>query len=379
MRILLQTHEYLPFRGGVATYVHQLATAAAELGHHIRVQAPRYPDMPANLDANLPFEVERFPMSFKARKYAGIMSRTWRQAGRREFDLIHAADFTHHVCTSAVARLRRLPLACTLHGTDVLLGRQVLHARLLAGADIYARAQHLYANSRFTRDLLLKQYPQIEPARVAITPLGVDPIWFTEPDLEVRQRMRERFGLASFDHRIITVARLDIRKGHRLVLQALALLPPQLQRRTLYICVGQSIDESYRAQLLKQAESCGVKVVFTGSMAGEELRALVRECDFCCMPGEPRPDRVEGFGLAFLEAAAQGLPAVASAVDAIPEVVLEGQTGLLTPARDTQALALAMRRLLEDDALRETLGEAARLHAAKYTWQRCAELTYGRA
>lgn len=80
--------------------------------------------------------------------------------------------------------------------------------------------------------------------------------------------------------------------------------------------------------------------------------------DIFCLPSYR-----EGFGLTLIEAAACGIPAVASRIYGITDAVEEGKTGLLFPAGDVPALAQALRRLLEDGDLRRQMGEAARMRA----------------
>jgi glycosyltransferase involved in cell wall biosynthesis len=95
------------------------------------------------------------------------------------------------------------------------------------------------------------------------------------------------------------------------------------------------------------------------------------------MPNEPHPDRVEGFGQAFLEAGAQRVPSVASRIGGIPEAVIDGVTGLLVDALDAAGLADAIARLLADPALAARLGAAAELRARQMSFDRCMRLTYG--
>ena len=141
--------------------------------------------------------------------------------------------------------------------------------------------------------------------------------------------------------------------------------------------VGKETDPAHARALRAQAAATGVPVVFTGGISAADLRTLYADAAVFCLPGEPHPHKVEGFGLVFLEAAAQGTPALASRVDAIPEVVLDGRTGVLVPPRDPAAYAAALAALLAEPARLQALGQAARLRARKFTWQRCAELTYG--
>ncbi len=90
------------------------------------------------------------------------------------------------------------------------------------------------------------------------------------------------------------------------------------------------------------------------------------------------PARTEGFGQVLAETAALGIPAVASSVDAIPEVVEEGETGLLCPCDDADAFAEALLRLIRDPELRGRLGEGARARALeRWRWDRVAARTEG--
>jgi glycosyltransferase involved in cell wall biosynthesis len=87
-----------------------------------------------------------------------------------------------------------------------------------------------------------------------------------------------------------------------------------------------------------------------------------------CLPSEQ-----EGFGIVFLEAMASGLPVVSTTAAAIPEVVLDGQTGLLVPPRDVPALAEALLRLLGDPALVARLRAGGRQHVRRFSWEQVAD------
>src|SRR5207244_10698868 len=108
----------------------------------------------------------------------------------------------------------------------------------------------------------------------------------------------------------------------------------------------------------------GPGVVAPGRVDEATLDALYRGAAALAVPA-----RSEGFGLPALEAMARGCPVVASDAGALPEVV--GDAGLLVPPGDADALAGALGRLLDDDALAASLGAAGHRRAATFTWSAC--------
>lgn len=160
--------------------------------------------------------------------------------------------------------------------------------------------------------------------------------------------------------RVITVAQLIPRKNHQLLLQAFTRLPAEVQRRTELEFVGGGSELPALASL---AQKLGIadKVIFAGRPSHDELVCRLQRADLYCLP-----TLSEGMPVATIEAMACGLPIVASAVDGIPESVVEGVTGLLVPPADVDALATALQSALNMDWDRS----AIRDHVLnKFTWQ----------
>lgn len=108
--------------------------------------------------------------------------------------------------------------------------------------------------------------------------------------------------------------------------------------------------------------------VFHGPLGPDALSALLARASLFALP-----TRREAFGLVFLEAMAFGLPVVATAVEAVPEIVVQGETGLLVPPGDPAALAEACAALLGDPARARRMGEAGRARVAlRFGWDRAA-------
>jgi glycosyltransferase involved in cell wall biosynthesis len=125
-------------------------------------------------------------------------------------------------------------------------------------------------------------------------------------------------------------------------------------------------------QIRAQAAEIGLEdhVVLTGPLPDPEVIRLYFRSDVFVLPCLEIPGDVEGFGIVFLEAALAGSPAVATRVGGIPDAVVDGETGLLVPPGDFEALAEAVGRLLADPELRARLAATAAARArANFSWE----------
>ncbi|HEU4726927.1 MAG TPA: glycosyltransferase [Kofleriaceae bacterium] len=189
---------------------------------------------------------------------------------------------------------------------------------------------------------------------------GVDPARFCPGPRD--RALAARLGLSDGDEVVVTVSRLAPRKGHRTALAAIARLAPH-RPRLRYVFTGAS--ELMHAELAAQAAQLGIasRVVAAGFVPDAELPALYRLADvFALLAEADSCADVEGFGVALLEAAATGVPVVATRTGGIPEAV--GDTGVLVPPGDALAAAAAIAGLLEDREAARRLGERGRARAA---------------
>jgi glycosyltransferase involved in cell wall biosynthesis len=201
-------------------------------------------------------------------------------------------------------------------------------------------------------------------SRISVVPCGVDPDVFT-PEGPVAPKGALR--------RVVTVGRLVPRKGFATVVAAMK----RLADAELIVAGGLSepslVDDPEARRLLAVAHEAGVRdrVRLAGRVSRADMPALLRSADVvACVPW------YEPFGIVPLEAMSCGVPVVASAVGGITDTVLDGVTGLLVPPRDPDALARALRTLLDNPARRDAFGTAGvdRIRA-RYTWDRIAQDT----
>jgi glycosyltransferase involved in cell wall biosynthesis len=157
---------------------------------------------------------------------------------------------------------------------------------------------------------------------------------------------------------LLGVARLVPKKGIAVLLDALAALPPGLHWR--YTHIG---DGPLRAELAAQSARLGLaeRVRWAGALAQDRVLEAYRAADLFVLASRIAPDGDrDGLPNVLLEAGAQELAAVASRVEAVPELIEDGRNGRLVPPDDPQALARALARLIADPAARLRLGRAAR-------------------
>lgn len=194
---------------------------------------------------------------------------------------------------------------------------------------------------------------RIPVGRTTIVRSGVDA---SVPALPAGERDAARAALGYERDHLVTavVGRLHDGKGHRVLFDALASIAAEAPQLRLLI-VG---DGNQRRQLEERAAHLGLagRVRFTGFRA--DVVQLLALADAFCLP----TDRSEGLPYALLEAAAAGLPAIASRLGAVPDVFSDGETAVLVPPADATALARALLAL-RDPALRTRLGDAARTMA----------------
>lgn len=156
------------------------------------------------------------------------------------------------------------------------------------------------------------------------------------------------------------VGRMEAIKGPDVLLRAFTRITQVMPEARLIMVGGGNGLERFRAL----AGSLGIakKVVWAGRKTRGEVIQHLQMIDVVAMPSRPG---LEGFGLSAAEAMACGRPVVASAVDALPEVVADGETGILVPPEDDIALANALLELLRQPELMKKMGTAGRHRAAE--------------
>ena len=359
--LILVTHEFFPHRGGIAVYATEMARAAQELGYAVEVWAPALPPDVPELPRN--YQIKRLPIAGDH----SLLSQ-WRMARRliAERKRLRSAILYVPEPGPLLAllflqyfdRLKPAQLVLTFHGSEIqwLSSRRILR---WSTTHLLRKATRIGVVSTFALDLLRQHFPTAAPKAV-ITPGALR--------TDLNSCALARIPKPKSKTIILTVARLNPRKGQLQVIAALQALPADQRASLEYWLVGSHSKDNYEAALETASLEANFPVKFLGDIPDDQLSDIYAQADIFAMTSMPHKQSIEGFGLVYLEAGAHGLPIIAHAIGGVPEAVAHGETGLLVTPGDTVALTAAFAHLIADPALRHRLGEAGRVRAIRHTW-----------
>jgi glycosyltransferase involved in cell wall biosynthesis len=323
--------------GGAEVHVMALCRRLAERGHDVTLVCPR--------GRLLTEELPRSCANLWTPRTTGkvdplTLMRLAARLRRDRADILHTHLSTASLIGSIAARLARVPAVATVHG--------------LNSRTCFMHAHRIIAVSHAVRRHLLAQ--GLPESRIKVIYNGIDFGRYQRgPDIA---KLRAQLGAARGDMLIGAVGRLGPEKGHAHLIEAVALL---IQRESLPVRLLLVGDGRSRQTLEQLARQRGIadRVTFAGFQT--DVMPYEAVLDIFCLPSLK-----EGLSLSALEAMALGKPVVASRVGGTPEVVAEGQTGLLVEPGNPWALAQALAALLRDPVRAQAMGEAGRARVARW-------------
>jgi sugar transferase (PEP-CTERM/EpsH1 system associated) len=274
-----------------------------------------------------------------------------RVLGRERADLVHAHQYTPFFY-GLMGRLlcRRPPVLFTEHGRwlpDIRRPRRILANRLLV-----ERRDRIVGVGKSVRQALIRN-EGLPARRVGVVYNGIDVHAFGDTRHD-RPAVRREIGLGPHDLAILQVARLDHLKDHATAVRALARVARERPEARL-VLIGEGPERAKIEACVREYKLAG-RVVFLGLR--RDVARLLAAADLFLLTSIS-----EGIPLTVLEAMAAGLPVVSTRVGGVPEIVADGQTGLLAPAGDDEALAAVILQLAGNENLRRQLGDAGRERA----------------
>jgi glycosyltransferase involved in cell wall biosynthesis len=345
MKIALLTEKFPPDPGGLAISVERLAVLLARDGHTVHVFAPR--TWPANRPDTIILH------QIAPRKRAEETLADWFDAlvsahARENYDIFHGYFLPQAGFLAAYAgNFLGVPSVVSARGND--LDRAIFDSEKAAHI-LYA----LQNAGRITTNAteLLRKSRALAPAReVTLIPNGVNPDLFAPGPAS--PQLKQSLGLDSAPV-IGFSGELRVKKGLNVLLLAFRELA---QKRQVSLLLAGGVRPGPDAETLRvfEKQNPGLNIVTTPQLPLAQMPKYYRLMDVLVSPSLH-----DGLPNAVLEAMACGLPIVGASAGGIPDVVIDGESGLLIPPGDVSALVYAITTLLDDPSLRQRLGQNAR-------------------
>jgi phosphatidylinositol alpha-1,6-mannosyltransferase len=351
---LIVTRSFPPEVGGMQNLMWGLAN---ELSKHCMIKVfADYQDNHKNFDEQVSFSIERVSGIKLLRKYRkaqlinefikinkieGIIADHWKsleliKTNKKKICLIHSKEINHEK-------------------------RSNLNKRVL---DVLNNVDTVIANSEFTKNLAIKC--GVDEERIIVINPGVNPA----EDLNKKSTDKVENLLKHKSPRLITVSRYDKRKNHEKVIMALRNLK-QIYPDIIYICVGHGDEEENIKKLVTELD-LDEQVMFFKDISNELKNSLVAQSNIFVMPSIIYKKSVEGFGIAFIEAAQYGIPSLGGIDGGAADAIDHEKTGLICDGNDLDAIYSSINSMLENKKYLE-YGKAAKENSVKFKWNNIIE------
>ncbi len=349
MRVALVAPWFHPHVGGVESHVRSLAAELARRGHEVTVLTSNYAKLPV-AEAMDGFRVERV-------KCLGVALRTPITPALRKaipagrFDVVHAHSPPPLSAYYAARGAERAgtPFVITYHcdlEIPTIFGNLLttLYTRTYGRETMRRAAKIIVSTETYaaTSRAIWRYHPEVIPN-------PVDAEHF-RPDVD-GTAIRARLGIRAEDPVVLLVARIVAHKGIEHLVEAAKFVPD-----AMFVVVG---DGPFLPEVRRLTAEFGVddRVRFVGKVPHRDLPEYYAMCDVFVLPSV---SRLEAFGIVALEAMATARPVVVADIPGVREVVTTGVEGLLAEPVNPEDLAAKIRTLLDDDALRATMGRRGR-------------------
>jgi phosphatidylinositol alpha-1,6-mannosyltransferase len=367
---LVLSEHFLPDQGGTITWLMQTYSrydpkeVVFVVGQHSHAQL---------VDPELPFQVQRIPMKVadwdpsrpaSLWQYVGMVRRVYKVCRHYKVRQIHCMKvFSEGLVAWWIQQISSIPYLLYAHGEEILFARTSRKLSWLM-PKIYQHAGAIIANSHHTKKILLEEVG-IRPEKIHVIHPGVNVNDFRVTD-EMISSVRQRHKLESSPV-LLTVGRLQRRKGQDMVIKALPLITKRFPN-VKYVIVGAGEEQT---ALRKLTHDLGVKeqVIFVGQVPESELAAYFAACDVFIMPNRQIGPDIEGFGMVFLEAGAAGKPVIGGKSGGTGEAIAEGVTGIRVNGSCVEEIATAVIALLMDPTQAQLMGECGRRRVeTEFSW-----------
>tara|TARA_B100001175_G_scaffold285738_1_gene266977 strand:+ start:73 stop:1155 length:1083 start_codon:yes stop_codon:yes gene_type:complete len=230
--------------------------------------------------------------------------------------------------------------------------------------EVLNNVDHVIANSKYTKTLAIEL--GVEEKRIKVINPGVDPaLDIPKNDLNKAEEI-----LKGKKSRLITVSRFDKRKNHEKVIMAIRNLK-EIYPDIIYTCIGYGDEEENLKKLVIELKLEN-HVVFLKDIPNDLKNALVAKSNIFVMPSIIHKNSVEGFGIAFVEAAQYGIPAIGGKDGGACDAIIHQKTGLICDGNNLEEIYSSIDNLLKENKYLE-YGKDAKLNSQSFHWNKIIE------
>jgi len=366
MKILIVGTDFPPSSGGISTYTKELANSLQKIDQ-VTVLAPGADDI-SSFDEKCLYRIIRTPSLPILRELSFFFYIPW-LLWRSNFDAVLHTVWPTALASHFFRSILPIPYFISVHASEILDDNLTWRRRLKARFKkrkhaTLQKATGAFPVSNYTASLLSSL--GVPGDKIMIISNGVNTDHF---------RPLIKDSSVGDTNTLLTVARLDLHKGHDRVLDALILLRKEgLKPR--YVIAGTGDEEISLREMVTQM-GLADQVCFAGFVPEEDLPSLYNHADIFVMASREIPGRldlIEGFGISFLEASASGLPVVAGKSGGVADAVKHGETGFLVNPDDPEDIARALKILLNNPILAQKFGKNGRQWTeSEMDWNKVAE------
>ena len=248
---------------------------------------------------------------------------------------------------------------CLIHGKEINHPKgSSTNKRVI---NILNNVKKIIANSEYTKKLAIEN--GVNEKKIIVINPGVNPV--KELDKKILKKVESL--LKTKTPRLITVSRFDKRKSHEKVIMALRNLK-QKYPDIVYICVGYGEEEENLKKLVKELDLVS-QVMFFKDISSDLKNALIANSNIFVMPSIIHKTSVEGFGIAYVEAAQYGVPSLGGKDGGAADAIVHDKTGLICDGNDLDNIYSSLNLMIENKRYIE-LGNNAKDYALKFHWNK---------
>ena len=352
---LISTRNFPPDIGGIQNLMEGLSNALLNHGP-VKVFADSFENS-IEYDQNSKLNIQRISgfKIFKKYRKANLIKEFINENNLR------AAFFDHWKSIENIDKstLNKTKSFCLIHSKEINhpLGSS-LNKRMLNSLD---KADHVIANSQFTRNLVIKL--GLAPDKIKVINPGCNyPI---EINIDSKIMAKNMYGNAF--PKLITISRLDGRKSHQNILMTIKNLLPKYPKLK-YVSIGDG-DEKSNLEKLKRELGLDKEVSFIFKSNEQEKVALLEQSDLLLMPSIIYKKSIEGFGITYIEAACYGKPSIGGVFGGESDAIVNGKTGYLCDGNDLNDIYETLLKTFENDNYKK-LGLQALEFSKNFNWKK---------